>query len=472
MPKEPHAKPSKVAKKKKIRPGDPIPPPPDKPGQCHFWIPYKGKYCSLLAKKTNKYCGEHLSHDLDSTSNRRIPCPYDPSHTVYEKVLEEHLKSRCNARPRAPEQYHALNVNCSLPLSTEELEFQKTIYSHKNMHPQPWLVRVQLSELAKEDLDTIIDKTQKTYHQELPSPIQTMVLKNDTAESKREQVKRTKHLDQQSSLLGHMERCGMLDDKSACFIEFGAGKGETSHYLKNALGEVNGEATYVLVDRKLVRNKVDNALLGHSEKKSTVQRITIDIKDLELSRVQALSDDKGQRKPVVAFSKHLCGSATDITLKCLMNYVEKERANGNKTPISGIIIALCCHQLCRYEMYPNTPYLTTSGFEKIDFARLCKMSSWAICGLPDKNGENSTQDGGDDHACIAGEEGDADASTNHYSGRDHQEREDIGFQCKRVIDIGRVRYLEEHGFKAELVYYVDRSTSLENCALIAVPDTQ
>lgn len=35
-------------------------------------------------------------------------------------------------------------------------------------------------------------------------------------------------------------------------------QGETSSYLKNALGEVNGEATYVLVDRKLVRNKVDD----------------------------------------------------------------------------------------------------------------------------------------------------------------------------------------------------------------------
>ena len=171
---------------------------------------------------------------------------------------------------------------------------------------------------------------------------------------------------------------------------------------------------------------MDNALLGHSDIKSTVQRITIDIKDLELSRVQALSDDKGQRKKVIAFSKHLCGSATDITLKCLMNYVEKERADGNKwvrihhdlfiastdgmynfrTPISGIIIALCCHQLCRYEMYPNNSFLTANGFEKMDFARLCKMSSWAICGLPDKNDEND-----DDHACIAGEEGDADEST-------------------------------------------------------------
>lgn len=111
--------------------------------------------------------------------------PYLTYSTVYENVLEEHMKSRCNARPRAPEQYHSLNINCSLPLSTEELEFQKTIYSHKNMHPQPWLVRVQLSELAKEDLDTIIDKTQKTYRQELPFPIKTVVLKNDSAESKR-----------------------------------------------------------------------------------------------------------------------------------------------------------------------------------------------------------------------------------------------------------------------------------------------
>lgn len=121
-----------------------------------------------------------MPHKNTSCIDHPLPCS-----TVYENVLEEHMKSRCNARPRAPEQYHSLNINCSLPLSTEELEFQKTIYSHKNMHPQPWLVRVQLSELAKEDLDTIIDKAQKTYRQELPSPIETVVLKNDTAESKR-----------------------------------------------------------------------------------------------------------------------------------------------------------------------------------------------------------------------------------------------------------------------------------------------
>lgn len=57
----------------------------------------------------------------------------------------------------------------------------------------------------------------------------------------------------------------------------------------------------------------------------------------------------------------------------------------------------------------------------------------------------------------------------HYSGRHHEEREKIGYQCKRVLDAGRLDYLEQHGFKASLVYYVDPTSTLENCALIALP---
>jgi len=58
---------------------------------------------------------------------------------------------------------------------------------------------------------------------------------------------------------------------------------------------------------------------------------------------------------------------------------------------------------------------------------------------------------------------------NHFSGRDHKERESIGYKCKRVIDAGRAKYLEQFGFDVKLVYYVDSATSLENCALIATP---
>ncbi|KAI8142883.1 methyltransferase TRM13-domain-containing protein [Fennellomyces sp. T-0311] len=467
MPKEPHAKPSEIARreKKKAKVEEPAPPPPDKPQQCHFWVARKRRYCSLPAKLTNKFCGEHLNQENGnekSKSDRRIPCPYDNSHTVFEKDLETHMQLRCNSRPREPEVFHSLNVNCSVPLSAEELEFQKNIYSHKQMHPQPWITRVQLAQLARHELDTLIEKVKNV---QVPS-IESSILTHDAAESKRQNVKQTKHLDQQSSLLGHMASAGMLDNKEACFIEFGAGKAELSAYVKAAVAEVNGEATYVLVDRKIVRNKVDNALMGLSTKRSTVQRVTIDIKDLDLSKVQALSDENGKRKKIVALSKHLCGSATDITLKCLMNYVESEKAAGNTSPISGIIIALCCHQLCRYEMYPNIPYLDQVGFSKLDFARLCKMSSWAICGQRTQ----AEQGEEDDHATVAQEAGDADLTTGHYSGLDHNDREKIGYRCKRAIDTGRVRYLEQYGFKVKLVYYVDSATSLENCALIAVPE--
>ena len=47
------------------------------------------------------------------------------------------------------------------------------------------------------------------------------------------------------------------------------------------------------------------------------------------------------------------------------------------------------------------------------------------------------------------------------------ESEEIGRRSKRLIDAGRVWYLRQFGLDASLVYYVDRSVSLENVALIA-----
>lgn len=56
----------------------------------------------------------------------------------------------------------------------------------------------------------------------------------------------------------------------------------------------------------------------------------IDIKDLHLGKIQSLLTEQGDKKPVVCLSKHLCGSATDITLKCLMNHVNEEKAAGKR----------------------------------------------------------------------------------------------------------------------------------------------
>lgn len=53
---------------------------------------------------------------------------------------------------------------------------------------------------------------------------------------------------------------------------------------------------------------------------------------------------------------------------------------------------------------------------------------------------------------------------------DHYTREALGYKCKRILDFGRYRYLKENGFETELIYYVEPEISLENLALIAIPN--
>ncbi|CAG8803561.1 14942_t:CDS:2, partial [Cetraspora pellucida] len=115
-----------------------------------------------------------------------------------------------------------------------------------------------------------------------------------------------------------------------------------------------------------------------TNKESLVLRIGIDIKDLDLSKLDFVKDKK-----IIAYSKRLSGSATDVTLKSLVNY-----SKSNKEI--------------------------------------------------------------------------------HYSGLDHSSRETLGYKCKRILDYGRLKYLQENGFDIELIYYVEPST-LENLALMAVP---
>lgn len=51
---------------------------------------------------------------------------------------------------------------------------------------------------------------------------------------------------------------------------------------------------------------------------------------------------------------------------------------------------------------------------------------------------------------------------------DQATREEVGRQAKRVLDMGRLRYLETTtGLQARLKYYCDPFISLENAVLVA-----
>lgn len=51
-----------------------------------------------------------------------------------------------------------------------------------------------------------------------------------------------------------------------------------------------------------------------------------------------------------------------------------------------------------------------------------------------------------------------------------EERKELGCLCKRLIDHGRIEYLQQQGYKAALQYYTEAAVSLENVLLTAVPN--
>lgn len=77
----------------------PIPNVPEGWTRCHAWLPKKMKYCrqkqvppsTSTGDKGSCYCGNHRHEYQASPCNRkRIPCPMDPSHWIYEDSVEKY----------------------------------------------------------------------------------------------------------------------------------------------------------------------------------------------------------------------------------------------------------------------------------------------------------------------------------------------------------------------------------------------
>jgi tRNA:m4X modification enzyme len=78
---------------------------------------------------------------------------------------------------------------------------------------------------------------------------------------------------------------------------------------------------------------------------------------------------------VIGVSKHLCGGATDLALRCL--------SAASTSSVGGVLIALCCHHRCTRDTYVANDFLESKeecSFETEDFSLLSGLTSWAVCG--------------------------------------------------------------------------------------------
>eukprot|EP00076_Gallus_gallus_P048733 XP_422313.3 tRNA:m(4)X modification enzyme TRM13 homolog [Gallus gallus] len=452
------------------------------PGRCAFFVQRKRRFCKMVPALGRRFCGEHGQQEKEN-DRKRIPCPLDQKHTVYEDQLQKHLK-KCNSRAKPKPVYFVQDINAGV----------------KDVAEIP-TDQVTLSSLSKEELENLIIKLKKASNG-LELDLKEQVLSHQALQEALNDPKNGdsafKHLKQQASILGNMEKLHLLGP-GRCFVEFGAGRGKLSHWVDIALQDVEN-IQFLLIERATTRFKVDGK---HKKRDSIFERLQVDIQHLCLNKVPILEKKK---LPVVGIGKHLCGAATDLALRCLVeSYATccneenqepvpkrtKNKAEGSSNssndddnernkevvkPVAGIVIALCCHHKCDWTHYVGREFFRSVGLGPVEFHYFQRMSSWATCGMRGTITKASTNEESEDHANNA-EELDQTYSKTETSSDALQrlltveERKEIGSLCKLVIDHGRIRYLQHRGYKAALQYYTDSSVSLENVLLTAVPDT-
>ncbi|KAM9831817.1 tRNA:m(4)X modification enzyme TRM13 homolog [Neosynchiropus ocellatus] len=444
------------------------------PGRCGFFVKKKQRFCKMIVAKDKKFCGEHATMD-ENSSIKRIVCPLDPKHTVCEDKLQKHLK-KCNSREKPKPVYYVQDINAGSAEGDEQIQ-------------------VSLCERSRSQLQSLVDKLKKAV-EGLQCDLDDRFLSHPVFEEELHNPKNGesahKHLKQQSSLLAHMDALGLLG-RGRCFVEFGAGKGKLSHWIHEALKtsmacpelkthdlpktsdepKSDDRLQFLLVERSSTRFKVDGK---HQETGVQFERLQVDIQHLDLSKVPLLS----QQLPLVGVGKHLCGAATDLSLRCLLDtpgLTEEPPSKRQKTsgqcdlagggtessrpgPVLGMAVALCCHHRCEWRHYVGQRFFQQRGLGAEEFEAFSRMSSWATCGLRVKDGMRDE----DEHEPAE----ETDAVNGFLSAG---ERHQVGRLCKLLIDGGRLHFLQSRGFSGKLTRYISSDVTLENVMLTAVPST-
>jgi tRNA:m4X modification enzyme len=218
------------------------PPAPAEPHHCAQYLPLKRRYCHFVRVEGHEYCGHHVRAAVDPAKGstivrERIPCPIDPSHTIYAKDLQRHLKI-C---PKAKE----AQVEATLPCFRRDCNLGGTADAS-----QP--AALALGDVPTERVHALLERV-KSMHaihaaRAAPAPPVLEVAEEGCGR------KKAKHGTQHAAML-HVIRTLSASEECA-YVELGAGKAG----LSQALSEAQPRATYVLVDWAKPQNSADSSM--------------------------------------------------------------------------------------------------------------------------------------------------------------------------------------------------------------------
>ena len=146
-----------------------------------------------------------------------------------------------------------------------------------------------------------------------------------------------------------------------------------------------------------------------------------------------------------AVGKHLCGAATDLSLKSYCNTLQEE-VDAQKTHIApknrgSISFAMCCHHLCTFDTFVNKDTLQKHGIEQGEFLLLRRMVTKCRCHPQIVETLNA-------HKAMA--------------------KAEVGILAKRMLNECRASWLKrQRGWsKVHLAQYVPEEITPENTILV------
>lgn len=188
---------------------------------------------------------------------------------------------------------------------------------------------------------------------------------------------------------------------------------------------------------------------------------------------------------IVAVGKHLCGAATDLALRCVLNATSGASAVGSAAgdsadvtscvvdcgfvgpsapTLQGIAIATCCHHACSWEHYVGKLFMRdVLGASSVDFELMRMISSWGLLGPSPAQGLGATP------SAPAGVSETGPFLDEMLPLLDRARRITLGQQCKSLLDEGRARFLLTllPSHRTSMTAYCPGSDSPENMVLMA-----
>ena len=419
--------------------------------RCAKVLERSGRRCPQKIVKGTKFCQQHNP----DVSSDMVLCQCGT--LIPAAKLDRHVRSKCNVtkerKALAREPFFSHDRNAGLDAAADhpgharrDEAIERVLQATKGQKGQV------LEALPRHVLRSLVYRVRRALALCNPTVDEVAL----PAEADNELVagsgwKRVKHERQCAAMVQALGELGALDTP-AVHVEFGAGKGLLSSALHAALPpSVAEESRHVMVD---IRHLSSTAAFDGF----VPARIKMDIKDLHLWAVPEIVREE---KAVVAISKHLCGCATDFTLRCLLDGETVEGDAAARPPsVGGVCIATCCHHRISYDTFLSPDFLSALGLDRGEVSLVARFAGWA--------GAN-TQGRGDEYAQSRPPPPPVfDAAAERQLAYPRAEdRFDLGYGVKRVIDWGRVLELRRLGWTARLRRYADLSTTTDNVVLLA-----